>query len=117
MTDIEKMREALDRIPPMTGKVVVHPLPQAEVQSEEQADAMVDTMMASWKKSMDEADRLRAEVRRLRAIEAASKTVHSEMAAALDWHTSPHCFKQWTWALSARTAEMAEAALAAKEKA
>jgi hypothetical protein len=57
----------------------------------------------------------RAEIRRLRAIEAASKTVHSEMAAALDWHTSPHCFKQWTWALLARTAEMAEAALAAKE--
>ncbi len=73
MTDIEKMREALDRIPPMTGKVVVHPLPQAEVQSEEQADAMVDTMMASWKKSMDEADRLRAEVRRLRVIEEAAR--------------------------------------------
>jgi hypothetical protein len=73
MTDIEKMREALDRIPPMTGKVVARLLPQAEAQSEAQADAMVDTMMALWKKSMDEADRLRAEVRRLRVIEEAAR--------------------------------------------
>lgn len=72
MKDIDRLREALDRIPPMTGKVVVRHLPQAEAQSEAQADAMVETMMASWKKSMDEADRLRAEVERLRAIEAAA---------------------------------------------
>ncbi len=72
MSDIDDLREALKRIPRMTGKVVARPLPQAEAQSEVQADALVETMMASWKKALDEADRLRAEVERLRAIETAA---------------------------------------------
>ena len=73
MTDIDKLREALDRIPPMTGKVVISPLPQAEAQNEAQADAMVAAMIAGWKRAIEEADRLRAEVERLRAIEAAAR--------------------------------------------
>lgn len=36
--------------------------------SEDQADAMVAAMIASWKRSIDEVDRLRAENQRLRAL-------------------------------------------------
>ncbi len=43
--------------------------------SEDQADAMVSAMIASWKRSIDEVDRLRAENQRLRAIEAAAREV------------------------------------------
>ncbi len=41
--------------------------------SDNQADAMVAAMLAGWKHAIEEADRLRAEVRRLRAIEAATR--------------------------------------------
>ncbi len=41
--------------------------------SEDQADAMVAAMIAAWKRSIDEVDRLRAENQRLRAIEAAAR--------------------------------------------
>lgn len=40
--------------------------------NEDQANAMVAAMIASWKRSIDEVDRLRAELERLRAIEAAA---------------------------------------------
>jgi hypothetical protein len=36
--------------------------------SEDQADAMVAAMLAAWKRSIDEVDRLRAENQRLRAL-------------------------------------------------
>ncbi len=72
--------------------------------SEQSADAMVKTMLASWKKSMDEADRLRAEVRRLRVIEEAAREYFnaSRTGTFVDSHDA--------W----RTLE---AALAAKEEA
>ena len=70
--DIDKLFEAARRLPPLTGKVVISPPPNAEAQSEDQADAMVAAMIASWKRSIDEVDRLRAENQRLRAIEAAA---------------------------------------------
>ena len=41
--------------------------------SEESQDAFVAAMLQGWKKAMDEADRLRAEVERLRAIEASAR--------------------------------------------
>ena len=41
--------------------------------SEESQDAFVAAMLHGWKKAMDEADRLRAEVERLRAIETAAR--------------------------------------------
>ena len=71
--DIDKLFEAARRLPPLTGKVVISPPPNAEAQSEDQADAMVAAMIASWKRSIDEVDRLRAENQRLRAIEAAAR--------------------------------------------
>lgn len=40
--------------------------------SDERADAMAQAMLASWEQAMDEVHRLRAEVQRLRAIEAAA---------------------------------------------
>ncbi len=73
MTDIDKLLEAARRLPPLTGKVVISPLPDAEAQSEAQADAMVAAMIAGWKRAIEEADRLRAEVERLRAIEVAAR--------------------------------------------
>jgi hypothetical protein len=73
--DIDKLFEAARRLPPLTGKVVISPPPNAEAQSEDQADAMVAAMIASWKRSIDEVDRLRAENQRLRAIEAAAREV------------------------------------------
>lgn len=41
--------------------------------SDERADAMAQAMLASWEQAMDEVHRLRAEVERLRAIEAAAR--------------------------------------------
>ncbi len=38
-----------------------------------QSDAMVQSMLQSWKRCMDEAASLRAEVERLRVIEAAAR--------------------------------------------
>ena len=73
MTDIDKLLEAVRRLPPLTGKVVISPLPNAEAQSDDRADGMVAAMIASWKRSIDEVDRLRAEVDRLRAALAAKE--------------------------------------------
>ena len=48
--------------------------------NEDQADAMVAAMIASWKRSIDEVDRLRAENQRLRAIEAAARNLDTDHA-------------------------------------
>jgi hypothetical protein len=84
VTDIDKLLEAARRLPPLTGKVVISPLPDAEAQSEAQADAMVAAMIAGWKRAIEEADRLRAEVERLRAIEAAAREVAANVEDDID---------------------------------
>ena len=104
MTDIDKLFEAARRLPPLTGKVVTSLLPNAEAQSEDQADAMVAAMIASWERSIDEVDRLRAENQRLRAIEAAAREYYDTTR----WGTFLASHDAWI---------KLEAALAAKENA
>ncbi len=78
-------------------------------QSEDQADAMVAAMIASWKRSIDEVDRLRAENQRLRAIEAAARDAMRQIDRAL-WDTGfLHDLRN-----NARICDL-RAALAAKE--
>ncbi len=78
-------------------------------QSEDQADAMVAAMIASWKRSIDEVDRLRAENQRLRAIEAAARDAMRQIDRAL-WDTGClHDLRN-----NARICDL-RAALAAKE--
>jgi hypothetical protein len=102
MTDIDKLREALDRIPPMTGKVFISPLPQAEAQSEALADAMVAAMIAGWKRAIEEADRLRAEVERLRAIEAAARAYCDLTPERADETPAPLLFAKLQAAIAAK---------------
>lgn len=104
MTDIDKLLEAARRLPPLTGKVVISPLPDAEAQSEAQADAMVAAMIAGWKRAIEEADRLRAEVERLRAIEAAARAYCDLTPERADETPAPLLFAKLQAALAAKDA-------------